>query len=351
MKTNKAMTLESTFLILAIIGGFVVFYVSVLEAKIIIPNYIGQHQLSILKAANEAEKALLFIDQSARYSMHQSAYDLSKKGGFSEPDCGYYYGYSIWLDKENNIFKNCNPSEQDLIDNFAEVFDEELLKYLEVYPDALIPSYYDYEFEGSLEISAISKQNLEIDIVPDKYAFKPAITSKNPAEIYSQSQLQAPELLRAPVKKGVDIETIQQYHPEVLIQYAELCKVIGAVDKFDNPPGICGDKRVKCCITSGYRHPSKNEETKGAASNSAHLYGMALDIWVGSFNEQIRWAKQIEKSKLFTRVAVYPNSPHIHVDLMPLKEGNLFLILDENGKTIASAASSSELEAKATRLT
>lgn len=347
---KKGFGLEWYLLIVAFFLGVVAYYIDFYFAPHkIIDNYIGEYQFLLMKTNSKAEKAIFYIDQSAKYSSPQAAYELAKKGGLSESDCGNYYGYSVWLNKEGHVLKNCNPSEQDIIDNFAEIFDAELLKYLEIYPNALIPADYNYEFGGSLEIDAISKKNLEIDIVPDKFVFKPAITSKNPAEIYSQSQLQVPELLRAPAKKGVDIDTIRQYHPEVLIQYAELCKLMGAVDKFGNPPGICGEKRVKCCITSGYRHPSKNEATKGAAPNSAHLYGLALDLWVGSFNEQIRWAKQIEKAKLFTRVIVYSNSPHLHIDLMPLKGEytTFFLILDENGKTIASASSSSELEAKA----
>lgn len=347
MKTSKGMTLESTFLILAIIGGFVVFYVSTLEAKVVIPNYIGQYQFSILKAANEAEKALLFIEQSAKYSSWQSLYNLANKGGYIEPDCGFYLGVNLWLNKENNIIKKCYPNEGD---NFIQIFNEELIKYLEIYPDALIPANYDYKLSGSLEIIGIAKENLVIDIVPEKFIVKPAITSKNPNEIYQQSQLQKPEILREPAKPGIDIETIKKYHPEVLVQYAELCRRIGV-----EPPGVCTSPRKKCCITDGYRHSARNQKEEGAR-NSAHQYGLALDIHIGSLEEQYKVALANEGDdklpKLFTRVGVYPYDAHIHVDLMPL-QGTYAVpfFVAKGGETLATASNIPELKNKASKFT
>lgn len=304
---------------------------------------LGTKQLTIFKTYSKAESALFYIDQSAKYSAHQATYELAKKGGFVEPDCGFYFGSNLWLKKENNMIKKCYPNEED---SFKQIFNEELIKYLEIYPDALIPAYYDYKLSNSLEISGISKDSLTINIVHDKFAFKPAITSKNPNEIYLQSQSQEPELLREPIKKGIDIETIQKYHPEVLVQYEELCKRIGV----KNPHGVCTSAEQKCCITSGYRHPTRNEEAKGAR-NSAHQYGLAIDINAITEEEQLRLVRANDKEpKLFTRVAIYPDSTHVHLDLMPLKgEYNApYMILSKKtGKTIAIASSLAELESKA----
>lgn len=345
MKTKKAMTMETAFLILAVVGGFVVFYVSVLEAKIVIPNYIGEHQFAIIKTANDAEKALLYIEHSSKYSAQQAAYELAKKGGIAVSDCGQHYGYSVWIDSSN---KNCNPGNDQLSGSFGTTLNDELLKYLEIYPGALIPSYYDYKLSGNLDIVGISKENLAIRIVPDNFVFRPAITSKNPVEIYEESQQQAPELILESPKKGVDIETIKKYHPEVLVQYEELCKRIGIKE----PPGICTSARKKCCITDGYRHPSRNEEV-GGARTSAHQYGLALDLHIGSLEEQYKVVEANEKQpKLFTRIGVYPGDAHIHVDLMPLQGSYAVpFFVARGGQTLATAGNIADLKNKANKFT
>ena len=70
-------------------------------------------------------------------------------------------------------------------------------------------------------------------------------------------------------------------------------------------------------ITSGYRNVAYNKQI-GGASDSAHRYGLALDIAVGDVREQIKWAR--EADKIFNRIGVYPNMGIIHVDLMPYGE-------------------------------
>lgn len=353
IKNKRGIGLQWYLLIVAFVLGIVAYYVDFYFAPHkIMDNYIGQYQFSILMTHNKAEKALFYIDQSAKYALQQAVIDLAKNGGYSDKnDCGYYFGANLWsIQEENKALKECYPIYQELADNFKVFFDEKLTEYLVNYPDTLIPANYDYEIDGNVEMKGIAKEDIIINIVPANFVPKPPITSKNTNEIYEQSLNQpTPEILRAPVKPGIDIETIQEYHPEVIVQYTKLCNIMGATDKLGNPPGVCTKTEKKCCITSGYRHPSKNAEIPGAARNSAHQYGLALDIHVGSLNEQIRWAKQIEKSKLFTRAFVYPYDQHMHVDLMPLNGENAagYLIIDKKGKTMASASNAAELESKA----
>lgn len=311
---------------------------------------IGERQYQLINIYQKAEKALFYIDQSAKYSAQQVAYDLAKKGGFTESDCGSYFDTNLWLKKEDDTIKKCYPVEQSLKNNFTQIFNEELTKYLEIYPDALIPANYDYKLSGSLEVTGIAKENLVIDILPEKFTVKPAITTTNPSEIYLQSQLQKPEILRVPAKLGIDIKTIKDYHPEVLVQYAELCKRIGVEPTYE-----CISPPKKCCITDGYRHPARNQK-EGGARNSAHQYGLALDIYIGSLKEQLRVAELNEgnnnQPKLFTRVGVYPGDTHIHVDLMPLKEAYAVpFFVAKGGQTLATANNLAELENKATRFT
>src|SRR3989338_7677308 len=73
-------------------------------------NIIGDSSLAMLGASKTAEKALLYIDQSAKYSLQQASYDIAKSGGISEErdialgepfvpyECGRYYGSYAWLE-------------------------------------------------------------------------------------------------------------------------------------------------------------------------------------------------------------------------------------------------------------
>ena len=226
------------------------------------------------------------------------------------------------------------------------------MQYLVNYPDALIPAYYDYEMEGALEVKGLSKEDIVIDILLEQQpakAAKSSITDTN--KIYTQSLSQEiPEKLRVAMKSNPDVETIKQSHPEVWQQYIELCKRINSVDRFGNPPGACTSQQQKCCITSGYRHPAYNQEI-GGARNSPHQYGLAIDVYAGPLKEQLRLVEANEKpTRLFTRVAVYPDSTHVHFDLMPLKGeyAVAYMALSKkSGKTIATASSFAELENKA----
>lgn len=343
IRNKRGIGLEWYLLIVAFFLGIAAYYVNFyFSPHKIIGNYIGQYQFSILKANNEAEKALFYVDQSAKYALQQTVYDLADKGGYNEPACGYFQGASIWAsiekDKNELKIKKCQPSEQDVLDNFLSFFDEKLNLYLANYPEAFIPGSYDYEVRDDLEVIGEAAENLAIDIVPEGFAAKPIQVAIG----------EIPPILREPMKGNPDIETIKLMHPEVWEKYVELCKTMGATDILGNPPGSCKFTLKQCCITSGYRHPVYNKEEKGAR-NSPHQYGVALDIHIGrGQEEQLKWVRVIEANKLFTRVGIYPASTHIHIDTMPLQEpfATPFWI-GHKGKTLEKAYALAELEDKA----
>src|SRR3989344_5494951 len=98
--------LEWYFLIFGFLAGILAFYIASYNAKSI-PNYVGEHQFAILKAANEAENTLFYIDQSAKYSLQQTIYNLVSNGGVFEIEannddklvhpCGTYNGAYVWF--------------------------------------------------------------------------------------------------------------------------------------------------------------------------------------------------------------------------------------------------------------
>lgn len=345
MKNKKAFAIHWLVLIFAffiMLGTF--FYYYTMNEIPIRGSYIGDFQLSLIKNFQKAENILLYLDQSAKYALQQTVYDLADKGGYNEPSCSYFQGASIWAsiekDKNELKIKKCQPSDQDVLDNLLDLFNEKLNYYLANYPDAYIPGVYDYEVRGNLEVIGEATENLAIDIVPEDFAAKPIQVAVG----------EIPPLLNKPMKGNPDIETIKLYHPEVWEKYTALCKKMGANDILGNPPGQCKFTLKQCCITSGYRHPAYNKEEKGAR-NSPHQYGVALDIYIGrGQEEQLKWVRVIEANKLFTRVGIYPTSIHIHVDAMPLQEpfATPFWI-GHQGKTLERAYTLAELENKATK--
>src|SRR3989338_8865201 len=72
-------------------------------------NIVGEKQYQLISIYNKGESALFYIDQSAKYSLQQSVYDLAKNGGIQEIkdisldepviyECGRYYGSNVWLE-------------------------------------------------------------------------------------------------------------------------------------------------------------------------------------------------------------------------------------------------------------
>ncbi|MBL7054763.1 hypothetical protein ISS05_03315 [Candidatus Woesearchaeota archaeon] len=124
-------------------------------------SQIGQEALYLIKASNKAEQALFYIDQSAKYSVQQTIYDLAQKGGFESPKCGDYFGYSLWNTKTKKI-DECSP---DYKENFKSAFSGNLDEYLPNHPEVYIPlNNYNLQLKNQLEIIGYAISDLEIPI-------------------------------------------------------------------------------------------------------------------------------------------------------------------------------------------
>jgi len=145
---------------------------------------IGSRQFDLFKVYLEAEKSLLFIDQSAKYSLQQAIYELGQKGGSSEIDidetpdseyelyetpfysrCGKYYGYFIWY-KENG--QNECIDENRIQSSLIYIFKINLDKYLERHPTNIPQNNYNYEIKNGIEIIGKAKESLRLDILKDE---------------------------------------------------------------------------------------------------------------------------------------------------------------------------------------
>lgn len=116
-KKGQIMLLLSSFGFLLAIALF--FYLSFTTGTI--TDFIGSSQLQLLTQAKDAEKAQLYIEQSAKLAAVQSIYDLALNSG-----CGDYYKFSIWT----NQTTDCMPTRGSIRTRLNSVMNKDLNPYL-----------------------------------------------------------------------------------------------------------------------------------------------------------------------------------------------------------------------------
>lgn len=192
INNKKGAGIEWWFLILAVAVGAVVYFINILNPNQAFANYIGQYQFSIINSANEAEKALLFIDQSAKYSLQQAVYELAKEGAsvsevyidefdtsqpFVENDCEKFKDAYVWYTLKKDVsgsYTKSNCIDDDSLNtNLLYFFNKNLNQYLTNSPYAIQPDNYDYQVSNGLEI--IGKAYLPLNFYILKEEGKPVI--------------------------------------------------------------------------------------------------------------------------------------------------------------------------------
>jgi len=152
---NKKAQVLGYGLIAGLIIGLGLSYITELKSEREF-NIIGDSSIVLLKISKDAEKALLYIDQSAKFSAYQAIYDLSEKGGCLETE--NYLGYSIW------DFNKCNPDIEFAKKNFNNLFLQKLNNFLSKYEAIKIPiDNYNLDFENG-NLLGIAKNPLKIPI-------------------------------------------------------------------------------------------------------------------------------------------------------------------------------------------
>lgn len=159
-----------TFLVIAILT-FSLLKFSTKYSKF---SVIGKKQLDLFTTYQKAESALFFIDQSAKYALQQSVYDLSRNGGTfpaqNTKGCDNFYGYSVWysLEKGQNneyLMKSCFGVER-VNESLIGIFNMSLNKYLDKYPSN-IHSNYSYQVKEGIEITAKASKPINFDIMKE----------------------------------------------------------------------------------------------------------------------------------------------------------------------------------------
>jgi hypothetical protein len=143
---------------------------------------IGASSLKLVDASIEGEKALLYIDQSAKYSVAQSILDTAKSGGcFGQKKYGRY---SLW-DINNQNPSGCNPSLEInpgypvSKNSFGSIFVGNLYGYLLKYGSVEIPqnSYIHHISDNIFRFTAGNSLEIPITkegVVQGAYYVKPS---------------------------------------------------------------------------------------------------------------------------------------------------------------------------------
>lgn len=177
MKAKKAFGLQYYILIAAIFLGLGFFFVSRIDAKEF-QGVIGDYNFNLIRAADESEITLLYIDQSAKNALPQAIYDLAQNGGVSEIEftdneqtesyqCGKFDGAFVWyqIAKDGNAYVESDCFDEKLPRlNLEYYFNRILNSFLLAYPKNIITDNYDYDVNGDIEIIGNAKEPLEFDI-------------------------------------------------------------------------------------------------------------------------------------------------------------------------------------------
>jgi len=178
MIKNKKATIFLTFVSIFILIAILFFYSNYGTKEEFVAKNPGKLQLDILKTYQQAEKALLYIDLSAKYSANKTIEDLkNKKGSFKDLDYK-----PLDESSENQEQEDCIPTKKQIYDAFSVDFNKYLNKYIEKYKDnelkqgeeIIIPkNNYDLLFKEN-HLIGIATQNLKINKNNINYSIKPS---------------------------------------------------------------------------------------------------------------------------------------------------------------------------------
>ncbi len=193
MKSKKAMIFEFiTFFMILILLTMAFFTLYKKQNQFPEEYWIGERQFGLINTYQEGEKALFYVDQSAKYSAYPAIYELGQKGGYEAGDCGDYFGYSLWVTLEGGEVKECYPEEEDIKNNFGYIFNKNLDEYLVKYTDVMLPlNNYQVILNNKFDIIGKAETPIIVPIVSEKEDFGKRIITYQPSsaeiDVYLES--------------------------------------------------------------------------------------------------------------------------------------------------------------------
>lgn len=174
LPTNKETTKQfkgrkAQMLVLSFVGFLVaiVLFMTLSMQTLEIPmkfDYVGQFAIEIMNTYQEGEKFLFFMDNTAKQSAMQSAYDLAKTGGI-DGGCGTHGIFKMW----NSDEKSCFPTEENIESSFEKIFNKRFSDAIKKYPvfeakindlDVILYPKDDYA-----ELVGVSEERIEMPLL------------------------------------------------------------------------------------------------------------------------------------------------------------------------------------------
>jgi len=178
MFKNKKAAIFLTFVSIFLMVALLYFYTTYGTKDEFKLKIFGKVQLEILETYQQAEKALLYLDLSAKYSANKTIEDIKKnQGSFKDLDCEPLEELS-----ENQEQEDCIPTKKQIYDAFSTDFDLYLDDYLKKYKETelkegeelVIPlDNYDLLFKEN-RLIGIATENLKINKKDITYSVKPS---------------------------------------------------------------------------------------------------------------------------------------------------------------------------------
>ena len=322
--------LELYLLLLAIFLSIIYFLGAYFGENKVLQNYIGQYQFYMIKSSQEAEKSLFYIDQSAKYSMQQAIYDISRSGGISEIEntgtdeassdykCGKFKDSYVWYEikKKDKLYDVQDCFDEDSVgSNLIYVFDQNLNKYISSAPIEIPVDNYNYDLKDNSEITGTANDPITFSIL--KYDQEIALPPLKPRQYKVDSQgktiiekkAAAPKEIPQDKAKATPSDTTKTISEDKtnlksLTDFSGLTSDILGKETIDLA-GLC-QKGLKCSLTNDAYKLLLSAQKKAKAEgkylqvNSAfRTYEKQKALWEGRTPERYaqRFPDPVERSK------------------------------------------------------
>ena len=206
LKNKKG--LDYYTLVISLIGililSYAVFVLINKQIKLSSGFAIGTDQFKLLKTYSTAEKALLFVDDSARLALEEAAFDSAKKGLYVVPSplCGNNGNINYWtIDTISPTTQcipqpvTCYPDQTITTSTVSTLFSPVLNKFVTAFnaKNAIkIPFNYDSfkvsQIATGTEVVGKSNEPVKIEIPNIKYEVKPSFRESIPVDMVAEGQ-------------------------------------------------------------------------------------------------------------------------------------------------------------------
>ncbi len=145
------------------------------SGNVSLTKYVGDLSISTIASYQDGEKAMLYIDQAAKYSAEKAMQELAARQSVVNElntACGEYNGYPIYqtFNKTTGAVKDCFPPITSTEDDFLQDFNSNLNDYFRAhYPRELKRDNYIYSLKpaaSGIDILGIALQQSNFTLQP-----------------------------------------------------------------------------------------------------------------------------------------------------------------------------------------